>query len=205
MRTIFLLTFFLVSISRPVWAASCYESFDKFNTCMMEQHHESRCDRNLILDYTSILYLPLNEAIREESSNEFCQEVGKRLEAAVLKLPAITGTVYRGTPVFSRLKKITVSNQNDCFFDNAFLSTSKDIEVAFRFSQTSHGAILKINTTSGRDITTLAALDEKEILIPPHTLLKLMKRPYFLKGRMVFEFQEVSTRECTYKILSLDK
>lgn len=80
------------------------------------------------------------------------------------KLPPHNGIVYRGTVSPEIIKKEYYQGRE--IYWSSFSSTSKDEEVAKRFSG-HEGVVFKIKVMNAKDISYFSAFAEKEVLLPP--------------------------------------
>jgi hypothetical protein len=183
-----------LAASQHVFASQCQFELQNFNDCL-KSHGESDCNRNLITAYSEILYVELNNSLRGVKPDPVCNEVAEKLNVALRKLPMVKEHVYRGSKLTPELQKMMRDYHKDsCFTDLAFMSTSRSLDIAKNFAES---VILKLYTTSGRDIDSISDHEgEREILIPPHTWFKLIKMPTMIDQETFFEFTEVSGSDC---------
>jgi len=104
------------------------------------------------------------------------QEIIPVLESALESLPDWSGDLYRGTGVFN---PFAYSLGSTITF-GAFTSSTLDEDVAKDFADNfnigPYKFILKLKTTSGKDIRKISVANEDEILIPPGSKFQVTER-----------------------------
>ncbi len=151
------------------------------------------CQKGLVTLYTSFLYRPLNQALREGIKSS-CDDLRKPLEAALASFPLFVGRVYRGAVYIPELGQLRV---NDCYRDKGFVSTSQDASIARRFNFDNGGEVLTIDVSTGRSIEEMSMrAEEKEVVLMPGTWLKLMKEPKRERSLTFYTFKEVPPEDC---------
>lgn len=165
-----------------VWASyqnSVKHLMDRFTTLTLE-------DMGVINGYTGSEFITLNAWLRgklKAKENPYLEAYARRLQEALLKLPAQPGTVYRGLSMSA--EEIAAYSQAKTakkpVIWTAFSSTSTDLKQAF-----GGGVIVEIKAKSGRNVMALSDVEkEKEVLLPAGTKL-LIKSVKAKKGGLTY-------------------
>jgi hypothetical protein len=177
----------------------CVKELKIFQECIKVEK-ERTCRQAIIKAYSQDLYSPINATMRGFISNTSCLKVANILKEALLELPGINISVYRGTKLVPELKQMIAHYQSGfCFTDSAFISTSQNLAIAQSFA--TGEALLHIKARDGRNISEISAFStEQEVLIPPHKWFLLTKQPEAGENPTLFEFREVLETQCTKKV-----
>lgn len=160
-------------------------------------------DIEIIQDYTTNnYYKPLNRHLRQLETDSSCDNYAQLLNKALKKMPEIQGQkVYRGTSYRKSFDDLKIG---DCFSDKGFVSTSFDLKVAEDFywstySFDENGAVIfDIISVTGRDISEMsAAPEEREVLLLPNTVLKLVNTGISKEYLRTYYFKEIESKECS--------
>lgn len=198
---------FLTSWSAYAIEGQCQSDIDEYEQCKQNKKIFSRCESELIKQYSYGYDRELNQTLRGFENDPSCRKLGDLLKGVLLNLPATERRVYRGVTMWRKLDEIKIG---DCFSDKGFSSTSASRHKALEFSkniqayitETNQPALLEIATLTGRDISRFSEImGEREILLLPGTPMKLISRELDKNSVVILKFQEVSLKSCRNRIL----
>jgi SPP1 gp7 family putative phage head morphogenesis protein len=135
-----------------------------------------------IRGYSEALYADVNRNLRLDSDSRVLDAYIGPLDSALNKMPAYKGTVYRGMNMPETLFRDI--RPGSILKDRGYMSTSSSAALARGFMSTTQAEIkkgvpvfFKIESFSGRDISSISKIGEKEkeILMPRGTSLKINK------------------------------
>lgn len=208
MLNFILLTILLIP-SVVMAQATCSGTAKHYENCINSLYsslHLRNCSKMLVKDYTAALFDPMNKYLRHQNDDLTCTKYKDILIHAISKLPVEPdGVFYRGIRSNNFLTKLKI---DDCFVDEAFISASKNQDVADSFTNAGTKFIMQIHAFSGRRVFNKSSFKhEDEIILLPKTYLKLtsIKESELtvidaigtLKSREIrYIFQETSINNC---------